>query len=71
MTPISKDDANMNDEPQITVKPASRGKLKPKKPLMLRDLVKTQVQKGGQLNTLELKKQKLTEGDNQCILMPV
>lgn len=67
----SEDDTDPMNEPiQPVTKPTGHAKLKPKprKPLLVRDLVKMQIRKDNQSNALEPKKRKLTEDDDWCIL---
>jgi len=68
----SEDDTDPMNEPiQPVTKPAGHAKLrpKPKKPLLVRDLVKMQICKDNRSNALESKKRKLTEDDNWCVFV--
>lgn len=59
----------MTDEPPKITKPQSQSKtkVKPKKPLLIRDLVKTEIRKNNQSATFESKKRKLTDDDDRCV----
>lgn len=68
MSPALEGDGDEVDvPPQSTTKLANEAKLKPKpkpkKPLLIRDLFKTQIHKDNMSVTLELKKRKLTAED--------
>lgn len=62
----SEDDVDMADEPS-PAKPVTREKpkAKSKKPLTIRDLVKTQIRVDSQSNTPNSKKRKLTGDSNR------
>ena len=66
-TPMSEDDTSLTESTQIVTKPTSQGKLRLKKPFLLRDLIKTQIRKDDKPNALESKKRKLTEENNRCV----
>ena len=69
--PVCEDDSvSEADKPSPKIMKSAtqeKPKAKSKKPLMVRDLVRSQIRADSQLNTLGSKKRKLTSDGDRCI----